>query len=78
MTKPIMTIGSRPNLLVFEPSNPNKTPPNTSPTPINIPFNPTNCFADSPKACVNPILAPYTPLKNESSKPVNNLFETIN
>lgn len=67
---PIMTMGSRPYLTVFDPSKPNRIPPNTSPMPIQIPDKPTNCLADSPIASVNPILELYTPLKNDSSKPM--------
>lgn len=51
-----MTIGSRPYLMVFEPSKPNKTPPNISPMPIQIPDKPTSCLADSPIFSVKPIL----------------------
>jgi hypothetical protein len=69
--KPRMTMGSRPSLFeVRAPSRPNVTPPNTSPTPIKMPDKPTSCFADSPICVVNPMLGEYTPLKNESSRPV--------
>jgi hypothetical protein len=55
--KPSMTMGSRPSLLeVRAPSRPKAIPPNTSPTPINIPDKPTSCFADSPIWVVKPIL----------------------
>lgn len=58
MIKPAITIGSRPHLAVRFPNRPKDTPPSTSPTPIKTPFSPTSCFADSPIALVNPILAP--------------------
>lgn len=69
MIKPTMTTGSRPYLIVFDPSKPNRMPPLTSPTPIKMPDRPTSCFADSPMDNVNPMLELYTPLKNDSSKP---------
>lgn len=55
-------MGSRPYLMVFEPSKPNNTPPNISPTPIQIPDKPTSCLADWPIFNVNPILELITPL----------------
>lgn len=66
---PTMEIKSRPNLFVFEPSNPNNIPPNTSPIPMQIPDSPTSCFDDSPNDVVNPIDGLYTPLKKDNSNP---------
>lgn len=69
--KPSMTIGSRPSFDdVRAPRRPKAMPPNTSPSPIQMPDKPTSCLADSPICVVNPILGEYTPLKNESSRPV--------
>lgn len=59
---PTITMGSRPYLMVFDPSKPNRTPPNISPIPMHIPDKPTNCLADSPIFSVKPILGLYTPL----------------
>lgn len=59
---PMITTGSRPYFMVFEPSKPNRTPPNISPIPIQIPDKPTSCLADSPIFDVNPMLGLYTPL----------------
>lgn len=68
--KPRMTMGSRPIFVVMrEPIRPKDTPPNTSPIPMKIPDNPTSCLADSPMACVKPMLGEYTPLKNDNSRP---------
>lgn len=68
-TNPAIAIASRPNLFVFDPNNPNKIPPNTSPIPMHIPDSPTNCLDDSPNDSVNPMLGLYTPLKKDNSSP---------
>lgn len=72
---PTMAIASRPNLFVFDPNKPNNIPPKTSPIPMHIPDNPTNCLDDSPNDSVNPILGLYTPLKNDNSRPTQRYRE---
>lgn len=39
-----------------------------------MPDSPTNCFADSPIESVKPTLGEYTPLKNDSTNPLNEEF----
>lgn len=57
ITKPRITIGSLPIFFVIRaPISPKENPPKTSPAPMKIPDNPTNCFALSPIVVVNPML----------------------
>lgn len=70
MPKPVTTTGHPEHVPHLEVSIPNRAPPTTSPTPMQIPDSPIRLLRSSPMALVNPILDEYTDEKKVNDRPV--------